>query len=178
MKFISNLSLQWRNKLLPKSTAAIRRKTLPYHQASLVGVLANVNDEEDYLIIEKFVAGFKKDGKKVKILAFQNKPINTANSLKYNFFRIEDLKVNGKINSAEVDEFINTNFDYLYCLNTISSDVIDYIMLQSKAYCRIGYYIPGKEQCFELMINTPEDNLIALSEQLLHFTSIITNNEK
>jgi hypothetical protein len=178
MKLISNLTLKWRNKYSVRYAEKLQRKTLNFVDAKAIGILAHISEDSDYQILESLIKKLQAEGKNVKILAYHAQPVDIVNSLKYSFFTPDDLTVTGKIKTEEATDFINTKFDYLYCLNNTSSEVTDYIMLRSKALCRIGKYIPNKDYCFELMIHTTGESLEELSQQLLYFTSIISKNEK
>jgi hypothetical protein len=178
MKQISNFTLKWRNKYSQRYAEKPQRKTLNFVDTKDIGILAYLSEDKDYQVLDNLIKKLQAEGKNVKILVYHAQPADIVNSLKYSFFTPDDLTVTGKIKSEEATDFINTKFDYLYCLNNISSEVTDYIMLRSKALCRIGKYFPEKKYCFELMIHTTGESLEELSQQLLHFTSIISKNEK
>jgi hypothetical protein len=83
----------------------------------------------------------------------------------------------GKIKSREVQKFIETPFDYLYCITVSHFLPFDTILMKSNAKCRIGRYFPEQEACYELMLDLKEgEGVDHLIEQMLHYTKKLTKN--
>ena len=70
----------------------------------------------------------------------------------FDFFTLKDLTFWGKIESPDADKFIETPFDYLYCIDNVSNPLILNVLARSKARCRIGKFSKKDNPFFELMI--------------------------
>lgn len=101
------------------------------------------------------------DGKKVTVLEYLPKQKDNYEFL-FDFFTSKDLSFWGKVKSPDADRFIETPFDYLYCIDNDSNPLILHVLARSKARCRIGKFAKPFDPYFELMIeqNGSVKNLI------------------
>lgn len=144
--------LQWRlQKMLRQNTA--RRRSPDFASVREVGVLFAVSSEDTARQLATFIRNLQKDGKRVSALTFFEEAREAAYSFDYEVFTGAEIDVWGNIRSEKALQFINQPFDYLYCICTDDSPVIDYLLAASKAHCRIGPYREGKEHLYEMMIS-------------------------
>jgi hypothetical protein len=78
----------------------------------------------------------------------------------------------GKIKSESVDKFINTKFDFLFHMDIEKNNpIIENILSQSKASCRVGLYKEGKEALYELMLRHDSGKEIkAIVDEVYYYT--------
>ncbi len=152
------LLLRTRSSL--KSNESLRT-SIPYKQALSIGLLFSVVDKQKHDAVKEFIRQLEMDGKKIKVLEYlPNKKENYG--FLFDFFTIKDLSFWGKINSTYAEKFIDTPFDYLFCIDQDSNPLIQHVLARSKARCRIGKFSNKDMPFFELMIeqNGSAKNLI------------------
>jgi len=168
-KKIQSFFLNLKNKKAAAEKTTLR-KNIPYAEAKQVGILFINEREEDYAVINKFVQRLTKEGKKITALTYFERVQSNGYDFYFDSFSKEQISATGVITSEKVDRFIETDFDYLFCINRYSFLPFDHILLRSKARCRVGMYLEEKPECFELMIRPkPEDTLQSLIEQLIKY---------
>jgi hypothetical protein len=177
-KKIQSFFLNLKNKKAAAQKSVLR-KNIPYAQARQVGILFMNEREEDYAAINKFVEKLAREGKKVTALTYFERLQSNRYDFIFDHFTKEQISATGVIQSDKVERFIETDFDYLFCINKYSFLPFDYILLRSKAKCRIGMYLEEKPDCFELMIKPkPEDTLESLIDQLLKYLKALLPDGK
>lgn len=127
------------------------RASIPYKQAQSIGILFTVEDKQKHTDIKELIHLLEQDGKKVRVLEFlPNKKENYE--FLFDFFSIEDLSFWGSINSDQAQNFIQTPFDFLFCIDTTSNQLVLNLLANSKAHCRVGRYNELESEFFEFMI--------------------------
>lgn len=145
-----NRFLHLRTNSALKSNNSLR-SSIPYHQAHSVGILFSVEDKQKHDSIKEFIRVLQNDGKKVTILEFL--PYKKDNyEFMFDFFTAKDLSFWGKVNSPGADKFMETPFDYLYCIDNASNPLTLHLLARSKAKFRIGKFSQQDQPYFELMI--------------------------
>ncbi len=172
--FIINL----RNKFFKKKIEACPRRTVNYSEAQHIGILFLANSPKEQTGINRFVSDLQKDGKRIKALTFLEKIGNNPYFFSYETFSHKNISHTGKIHSAEVDKFINTRFDYLFCVISKPFPIFEYVMRKSQAKCRVGRYFIRQDSCYELMISlNPHATQDILISEMLAFMRRINANE-
>ncbi|MDX1904726.1 MAG: hypothetical protein SFU27_11260 [Thermonemataceae bacterium] len=154
------------------------RNTLNYDEAKEIGVLFSHSNEDNPKALNYFVKLLKKDGKNIKILAYFEEKHSNPYDFRFDFFTAKEVDNRNQVKSLQVEEFIQKEFDYVYCINVTEFAVFDYIMQKSRAKCRIGKFYPKHTDGFEIMIDMGENtNAVDLILQMLHYTkSLIVHN--
>lgn len=177
MRKIINLILALKNRFFSKKSSEVSRVSSNYHEAKRIGILFEIQNQEKFPAIQSFVRRLQNEGKDVRLLTYSDGSQEAPQSLNISRFSSRDISLTGKIKSPEVREFANSRFDYLYCVNVRRSPVLDSVLLQSQAKCRIGQYFKSRRDCLDLMIdlkeNLSEDKLIADMER---YTKVLTRN--
>lgn len=177
VQFLKNFFLKFRNKLLTKGAATVQRKTLDYAKAQSVGILFGLPENGTHQAINAFVSKLAAEGKQVEALSFFERQHHNPYQFKFDFFTHKDIDFTGQIKSEVVQKFIAQKFDYLFCIAPQPLPELDYILLQSKALCRVGVYDESRLACFELMISTrPTDELNTTINTMLNYTKTFTKN--
>ncbi len=171
---LKKVVLRIRNRIARKKHN-INRVTVPFSQASKIGILIK-DIPQEAKIINKFITEFTKEGKQVDILCYSNKSKKkqeeSKKNYKFNYSPItsRDIKWNGKFKSKKINNFIKTDYDYLFSLNTSPFLPFENILVKSKAKCRIGCFQKKKESYYEFMIHDGKKSLKSLVEQMIFFT--------
>ncbi|TAH17546.1 MAG: hypothetical protein EAZ08_13555 [Cytophagales bacterium] len=178
MNFIKKTFLDWKIKKAINLQKNIRRQTLNYDEASIIGVLLKSEDPAMTQAVQNFLQRLAKDHKKVTVVVYHTTSENVINfQFQHYSFTEKEIDNWGSIRSEIVENFILQSFDYLYCISKEEEPVFQYILAKSQAKCRIGKYNPKNEVFFEMMINQkPEQGIDIFIEQALHYTKSITYN--
>lgn len=129
------------------------RATIPYATAQRIGVLFTVEDEQKHHLIKDFITRLTHDGKQVQVLEFLPKKKDNP-EFRFDFFSIQDLSFWGTLNNEQVEKFSKANFDYLFNIDTEANPLIQNVLANSKAHCRVGRFDEDSTQFYELMIET------------------------
>jgi hypothetical protein len=139
------------------------RASLPYKQATNIGIIFSVEDKAKHDEIKDFIKHLEHDGKHVKVMSFL--PKNKDNyEFMFDFFTEKDLSFWGNITSTAAIRFADTTFDFLYYLDTTPNPLLLNLIAQSKARCRVGKFWDQGGHFFEMMIESTNGikSLIAL----------------
>jgi hypothetical protein len=145
------------------------RSSMPYKQASSIGIIFTVEDKQKHEAIKEFISQLERDEKKVQVLEFlPEKKIN--HEFKFDFFTIKDISFWGDLNAANALKFIDTPFDYLFCIDKESNPQILHVLARSKAHCRVGRFTDSENQYFEFMIEQ-NGTIEGLIKAMYNYTS-------
>ena len=163
-----SVSLFLKNKAAVKNPAG--RKTIPFNSANRIGVIV-ANIDKNRKELDSFVQELEKEGKNVEVIGFTKTKNFVKLKANYKAIRVKDFNWLGNIKTEELKNFIKTDFDYLFSLNTSSFLPFENILAQSRAKCRVGVYNHKKEDYFELMVQpTKKNDLTAVTEQMIRYT--------
>lgn len=177
MQKIKSFFLALRNQRAAKANT-VKRQTVAYEKAKSVGILFS-DTEAEYQAINKFVKRLKDEGKRVRALTYFEQAHSNGYDFNFDYFTKDQITATGKLTSEKVTQFIETDFDHLFCINTYSFLPFDYILLNSQAKCRIGMYVDDKSAYFELMIKPRAEATLEESiNQIVHYTQALTVHEK
>jgi hypothetical protein len=179
MNKVQRFFLDFKNKKFKGADVPLR-ENVSYQKAKSVGILFNSENLESTDALIEFVKNLQHDDKQVKALTYintKNKDVNHKNlGFNHHVITEKDVSMLGEITSFLVDDFVKTEFDYLFCIETVPSKIFENILLRSKAKFRIGRFFeePGN---FELMIklndNEGTDTLI---RQMYYYIKTIKND--
>jgi hypothetical protein len=128
--------------------------------------------------LARFIKKLEQDHKKLKILTY----FEYAHSHPYNFyidyFLKSDINWKGEINSPKMTVFLDTPFDFLFCIESEKQPVFDIILSQTKANCRVGLYDESRTNLFELMVENPDWKDVEYTlKQMLKYTKLLIYND-
>ena len=171
--FFYRLSL---NKAL-KNATKIQREMINIDKAKSIGILFNATKHEDVRVVFKFSDKLRANGKQVYILGFQN--IKSKEESGPKTFNRNSVNWYGVPSDAKIDGFVKIPKDILICAFKEECLPLEYIAARSKAKFRVGAFSQLKTNFYELMINIkPEQKLIYLLQQTLHFLKVINKNDQ
>ena len=162
-KFLSMRTSSWlkRNKT--------QRSTTAYHSALSIGVIFCIENEKSLQNIDSFINKLENDDKMVTVLAYYPYKIEQYNH-EYDCFTPQNISFWGNYKTSKVDRFVKQPFDYLFHLDDKPSIVIQGVLAQSIAKCRIGKYDKSNSSYYEFMINTEEKDYL---QEMYNYTSIL-----
>ena len=126
-----------------------------YEKAQSVGILFTNSSVELIDKAEKLSEYFKKDGKKVKIMAYE--PSKEVNHLPFDSFSDKDISFWGNIRYSNLENFLNQSFDFLCCIDDRPNLIIEHLIFSSKAKCKVGKFSEGSESAYDLMVAPGSD---------------------
>lgn len=127
-------------KLQTRKLLKVNRIAQPvkgYEQANTIGLV--VSNVDNFGAVRDFAKLLKQQNKKVTTLYFAKEKDLPAKSDHTIIIDAKEVKAFGKIENKEVKQFIGTQFDFLFYLNTSRNSFLEYIMASSKSTMRIGF---------------------------------------
>ncbi len=137
-----------------------------YVSASAIGILYN-KDEFDTDLVSGVFENLKDDGKRISMLAFQQKETDVPYSFSKN-----NITISGDLDKDSVNYFIKQSFDFLITLDTSGDIHFKYVLAMSKAVCKIGIYSKAYSDLL-LMTLKPSKNPKESIEDLIKYLKMI-----
>lgn len=147
-------------KKLQKSDRSI--KIVHPSDAKSIGIIYNVGEEKDYLIITAFAGRLQNDKKEVRTLGWINlkdPPHYCYPRLMFDYITRRNINWFHKPSGEKISDFINKEFDILLNIDTTDNPSLTYATALSKAKFKVGIYSEKNKDYFDLMIDldkTPE----------------------
>lgn len=170
-------------KALQMKTKGIQKKSndahsnSKYEKAHNFGLVFTMGDKIKHEDIKFLVKSLEKDGKNVNALAFLPKKAENHEFM-FNFFTIKDLGFWGDLESDAINNFLAKKYDYLLFLDLEIHPLNESILTRVKSQFRVGPYIEGKENLFDLMLHSEsKTGFKAYYEQVLHYIKLLNNDE-
>lgn len=152
---------------------------LNYADAKSIGLLYLIKDADhfnyvkDYLkhlkehvgIKERLVFSFVNDKKEV--------PEFVQKKLEYDYFTAKDINWHNKPSGVEVENFLRKDFDILIDLTTEPCVPLQYVLKNSRAKFKVGKFSEQNSDLYDLMLDTPDNTIKALIEQVNHYLALI-----
>ena len=152
-------ALSYKTNRFLKQNLSIR-ESVSYNNAQSIGVIYSNDTPEKTKLAERLKELLLADGKKVKVLAYDRNV--EVQHLPFESFSKKDLGFWGNFIKQSIDNFSNTTFDFLYCLDNKPGEIIKNILAKSKAKCRVGicHDFEAYQNTFELIVQTANDSNI------------------
>lgn len=164
--------LAFRTKLLVKKND-VARNSVSYQKATQVGIIFSAENLKKHESIKRFIKQIEADGKKVKVLTYL--PHGTQNfEFLFDHFSKKELSIWGNFDSESVKDFTSQTFDYLFYLDKNTDPIIQNVLAQSKARCRIGNYDAINEVFCEMMVQSPNGNLQSMIDEMYKYTKLLS----
>jgi hypothetical protein len=160
--------LKFRTALLLRRNKSAR-VTVPYKEASHIGIIFSVEDKVKHETVKQLIKKFEHDGKKVEVIEFLPEKKDNY-EFRFDFFSDQDLTFWGKINSPDALKFAETPFDFLFYLDMTPNPLILHLLARSKSKCRVGRSWTEGRPYFEFMIESVGDTRV-MSETMYNYTT-------
>lgn len=114
-----------------------------------VSILLPDCSEKTIAEIDEAVRFLNKENRVTKVLVFND---NIKNTCKLPSFNSKEISWDFIPKSAAVHQFLQDKSDVLFAFFPHENLPLEYIILQSKTTCRIGFFAEAKTHYFELMV--------------------------
>ena len=154
MQLIEQIRIRFHQKNLEKDLPKQqpKRASMYLDNAASVGILFDGTEPEEREAVLNYAEQLRKQGKKVKVLAFFNNKLK-GEQFAYPAFNRLQMDWTLRPNSREAVEFKEQAFDLLLNLTKKTVLPLDYLAALSKAKFRVGPFTE-KTYCYDLMIDT------------------------
>ncbi|MGM5471038.1 DUF6913 domain-containing protein [Flavobacteriaceae bacterium LMO-SS05] len=154
------------NKLLSARKAAVDARKI-----SSVGVILNVNEYKDFEGFRMYLEALGISPPKIKVVAFIEDR-KDADFQWESYFSKKDFGWKGKINSVELQSFIDTEFDALICFYKEEVLELNLITAQSNANFKIG--LSNKDQrLYDLIIDVKPKEFTLFKSELEKYLTVL-----
>lgn len=144
----------------------IERTSIRFEKAKRIGILFDTTNLDNQVFVENYVQMLRKGGKQVSLLAYVDDN-QEHNNLPFKYYNQKHLSWDGRPNSPDVNQFMETPFDILLSLHIHDVQSLEYISALSNAHMRVGKYDDSKIDSYDLMIdNAKNDNLKHFIQQV------------
>jgi hypothetical protein len=138
------------------------KKIIHPSDAKSIGIIYNVGEEKDYLIVTDFVGRLQNDKKEVRTLGWINlkdPPHYCYPRLMFDYITKRNINWFHKPSGEKISDFMNKDFDILLNIDTTDNPSLTYATALSKAKFKVGIYAEKNKDYFDFMIaldKTPE----------------------
>ncbi len=160
------------NMTLQKSINPNREVLVTNLQAAHnIGLLVDASQQNDLAVIRDYIRQFRKEGKKVSVLAYMD--FGSANeNIEIPFFTKKNVNWYNIPKGKQTDDFINQHFDILLGAFAGNSPALEYLIIKSRARFKVGPYLAAeKTHCFDLMVSHQAND--SLSSFLTKMTDML-----
>lgn len=154
---IFNQALSYKTRRYQKDNNNLR-SSVPYHEAAHIGIIFSNDNPEKSAMAEKLLTLYRDDKKQTKVLAYDRNV--QVKHLPFESFSNKDLNFWGSYTNQSINQFSDTSFDFLICLDNPPGLIIQNLVAKSKAKCRVGVSANSgtPNGLFELIIQTANDS--------------------
>ncbi len=177
----SKIQQKFSSYLFYKESSALPRTTqvTSFQDARSIGIIYDSTTDANYDAVKMLVKDFRDEHKDVQSLGYINLkeiPQNRFVKLGLDFFTKKDLSWKMKPSGTVVDNFTNTEFDILICLNIGRCIPLKYIASHSRARFKIGRYNERLAYLYDFMISVEDPaDLQSFISQLKHYLFQVKN---
>lgn len=155
MKKIKQLAVYLRNRFGKKRFKSFVRQNHQLTKQAHIGILYQIDPQTNYDAIADWMSKFWKEKIKCTLLGYQQGKLSDS-PLPSDVFSSQDFNWKGLPTTTSIELFLNTPFDYLFCLCPKPEQGVYYVLLRNKAKFRIGYYDRSHTDFLDLMFHLPE----------------------
>lgn len=171
MKSLAIKFLTWHTRTNIKRSSSVKKGNIAFSQSKKIAIIFSAEDIFKHEAIKHFVSLLEEEKKEVTVLSYL--PISAENfEFRFDYVDLTALTSLGKIKSESVDKFVNTKFDFVFHMDKENDNpIIENILSQCKALCRVGLYKEGKEALYELMLKPdPEKDMKSIVDEVYYYT--------
>lgn len=140
-------------------------------QMKSVGVILNMNEFSDFDAFRTFFKSLGIHEAKVKIIGFVEDP-KDVNNLWDTFFSPKDFGWKGKINSIDLQTFIDTDFDVLISFYQEKHMELNLITAVSKANFKVGL-TNHDQRLYDLIIDLKVSQFSTFKKELTKYLTVL-----
>ncbi|HNW89535.1 MAG TPA: hypothetical protein PKN48_07710 [Bacteroidales bacterium] len=147
----------WNAEIKNKFPKLIRSKKIIHpSDAKSIGIIYNVGEEKDYLVITRFAGQLQNDKKEVRTLGWINlkdPPHYCYPRLMFDYITKRNINWFYKPSGEKINDFIEKDFDILLNTDTTNNPSLTYVTALSKAKLKVGLFSEKNKEFFDLMIS-------------------------
>lgn len=185
MKFINEIRNYFGRKLLNKTLSRQRESAVHnFDDARSIAILYREKGEGFYILVKQYVKYLSDEHGIRDIMAFayiedkKGIPHYHVHKLKYDYFTGGDLNWRLEPTCDQVTTFVNQPFDILIDLEKEASIPLRFVLAQSKAAFKVGYYNPANEPFYDMMLAAGEnDTFDEYIKQVNHYLTRINKKD-
>ncbi|PWJ38482.1 DUF6913 domain-containing protein [Sediminitomix flava] len=164
----------WEKKIdAAKDSRDFRVLAKKLSESKKIGVVFQEGGSYDSKTLESLSDKLRKQGANVKFIGIQNAE-QTNIACPYPLVSLRDFSTFGKLKSFELQEFLDTYFDFVFCLSDLDGLIETYILSNCKATYRVGMHQEGTEDYLDLMVGqAPAEKYKESLEQMLWLAEAI-----
>lgn len=181
MKFINDIRRFFGERLLASKLNKSRQSAVHnFEDAQSVGILYREKGESFYILVKQYVKYLRSEHGIRDIMAMayvEDKkilPHYHVHKLKYDYFTGANLNWRMEPNCDQVQNFIDKEYDILIDFEKEPSLPLRFILAESKAAFKVGYYDPDNEPFYDMMLASGEnDTFDEYVKQINHYLTRI-----
>ena len=147
----------WNTEIQKKLSKLDRSKKIIHpSKAKSIGIIYEVGEEKDYLIVTNFVSRLQSEKKEVRTLGwinFKNPPHYCYPRLMFDYITKRNINWYYKPSGEKIMDFINKDFDILLNIDTTQNPSLTYAAALSKAKLKVGLFTEKNREFCDLMIS-------------------------
>jgi len=177
--FITDIRIYFGKQALRTEMLKAKRlkKAINLSDATTIGLIYQLDSEEEYNRVSEFTKKLQEQGKKVQVIGLYNInriPVFYIPKLSYDLLLPKNLDLFFRPRDPFVNRFMDEPFDILIDLSSPDNFPLQYIACLSKASFKIGRMIDDRKLPYDLMIDTgPEIDSQELIDQIVHYTNVV-----
>lgn len=161
MKYLYQLRRFFFFQYIKKSVPLKEYALVNWDTVKHVSILLPDCSEKTITEIDEAVRFLNKENRTTKVLVFNDDIKKTCNLPSFNS---KEISWNFLPKSTAVHQFLQDKSDVLFAFFPYENLPLEYIILQSKTTCRIGFFAEAKTHYFELMIHPTADKSQSLKD--------------
>ena len=185
MKFIEDIRKYFGKRLLKSKMDSPRKPAVHnFSDATSVAVLYREKGESFYILVKQYVKYLRDEHgiRDIMALAYiEDKkalPHYHVHKLKYDYFTGADLSWRLEPSCDQVEKFVNQQFDILIDFEKEPSLPLRFVLAESKAAFKVGYYHEDNEPFYDMMLAAGEnDTFDEYIKQINHYLTLINKKD-
>ncbi len=185
MKFIDDIRQYFGERLLRSKLYEPRKRAVHnFDDARSVGILYKEKGESFFILVKQYVKYLRTEHgiRDIMALSFIDDkkavPHYHVHRLKYDYFTKTDLNWRFEPAADQIKNFTDTPFDILIDFEKTPSLPLQFILAESKAAFKVGYFREGEEALYDMMLYTGDnDTFDAYIGQVNHYLKLINTKD-
>jgi hypothetical protein len=157
-----------------QATTKRQEQAMNLDRAQTIAILFDANQLDEREQVIRYAEQLRKRNKRVRLLGFLDLTDKEA-TYPFHAFSRKEVDWARRPRGAEVEDFLNHNYDLFFCLHATSNPVFEYLAVGVKAALKIGP-VAQYPASYDLMIDLGEQasprQLIEQAEAILKKTNV------
>jgi len=185
VKFIDDIKKYFGKKLLKLKLEIPRKSSVRnFADARSVGIIYKEKGESFYILVKQYVKYLRDEHGIRDIMAMayleekNNVPHYHVHKLKFDYFSVSDLTWRFEPACDQVESFVKTEFDILIDFEKEPCLPLRFVLAESKAVFKVGYYTSENEPFYDMMLAAGDtDTFDHYIKQINHYLTLINRKD-